>query len=170
MKFLLALILLVANLNAQAGSVKGSHEDVANTYGCGDCTIALTEEWRGIEPTIGYPLSLEVTFSSDEFAFGYVMFSVAGGPIWQQEWGWPWGYPGYSGPCMMWLLNLGIQVPFLSFGGTGQGYGQIDILDIPADLFKSTWYTQAVLTPVNPITPQPIFMSQAMSLTIGDKL
>ena len=170
MKFLLALSLLVSSLSAQTGLVKGSHENVGNTYGCGDCIIALIQERHDIEPTIGYPLSFEVTFSSDEFAFGFVMLSVAGGPIWQQEWGYPWGYSGYTGPCMMWLLNLGIQVPFLSFGGTGMGYGQVEIPVLPADLFKSTWYVQAVLTPLDSIVPQPIFMSQAMRLTIGDKL
>lgn len=171
MKFLLALVLLVASLDAQAGSVKGSHEDVANTYGCGDCTIVLAEEWRGTEPTIHYPLTFEVTFASDELAFGIIVLSVAGGPIWEQLWGWSWGHPSHGEPCIMWLLNLGIQVPFYSSGsGTGMGYGLAYIPPLPSDLFKSTWYAQAVLIPLDPSSPQPIFMSQAIRLTIGDKL
>ena len=175
MKFLLAALLIVSSLSAQAGSVKGSHEDVDNTYGCGDCILLLADRWPISEPTIHHPLSFEITYGlGDEPAFGIVMLSVAGGPKWKQVWGWSWGQPPHQGlPCNMWLLDLGIQVPFHSLGpgGIGVGYALASIPDLPADLLKSTWYAQAavITTPLDPSTPQILFMSQAMRLTIGDK-
>ena len=175
MKFLLAIILLVTSLTSQ-GTLKGSHENVEGTYGCGYCVMRLHDpQWKLLEPTIGYPLTFAVDYGHGDthLSIGILMFSVAGGPMWEQLWGWSYNRPHRDIPCNMWLLDLGIQIPFDAVNpGIGWGTALIYLPKLPAALFKSTWYTQAaiVTSPTHPSEPSFLFMSQAMKLTIGDKL
>jgi hypothetical protein len=175
MKFLLAIILFITSLTSQ-GTIKGSHSNVDNTYGCGDCLMMLHDpHWIFFEPTIGYPLTFVIDYGNGDshLSTGILMFSVAGGPMWEQLWGWSYNRPHRDIPCNMWLLDLGIQVPFSSNNpGVGFGTAFVKLPKLPSALFKSTWYTQAaiVTVPTHPSQPYFLFMSQAMRLTIGDKL
>jgi hypothetical protein len=175
MKFLLAIILLVTSLTSQ-GTIKGSHSNVLGTYGCGDCEMGLYDPyWLFPEPTIGHPLEFVIDYGQGDTheAQGMVMFSVAAGPLWQQLWGWSYGRVHWDLPCVSWILNLGIQVPFYVLNsGIGWGTAFLALPKLPAALFKSTWYAQAAIVtiPTHQHEPPILFMSQAMRLTIGNKL